>query len=42
MSETPTFNDIISLVVHLVPDLPKPSEIMAVIEDKDRLLWLEG
>ena len=42
MSETPTFDDIISLVVHLVPDLPKPSEIMAVIEDKDRLLWLEG
>jgi len=42
MSEKPTFDDVISLVVHLVPDLPKPSEIMAEIEDKDRLLWLEG
>lgn len=42
VSETPTFEDIISLVVHLVPDLPKPTEIMAEIESKDRLLWLEG
>jgi hypothetical protein len=41
-SGTPTFNDIITIVANLVPDLPKPSEIMAEIQDKDRLLWLEG
>jgi len=39
---SPTFNDVITLVANLVPDLPKPSEIMASIQDKDRLLWLEG
>jgi hypothetical protein len=38
----PTFNDMITLVANLVPDLPKPSEIMATIQDKDRMLWLEG
>ncbi|MHA2462063.1 MAG: hypothetical protein ACXAEJ_12555 [Candidatus Thorarchaeota archaeon] len=41
-SETPSFNDMITLVAQLVPDIPKPSEILAEIQDKDRLLWLEG
>ncbi|MHA1936175.1 MAG: hypothetical protein ACW97A_12935 [Candidatus Thorarchaeota archaeon] len=41
-SETPSFNDMITLVAQLVPDIPKPSEIVAEIQDKDRLLWLEG
>ena len=41
-SDTPTFNDIITLVANLVPDLPKPNEIMAEIKGKDRVLWLEG
>ncbi|MHA2070751.1 MAG: hypothetical protein ACW985_03075 [Candidatus Thorarchaeota archaeon] len=41
-SDTPNFNDLITIVASLVPDLPKPSEIRAVIQDKDRMLWLEG
>ncbi|MHA2379652.1 MAG: hypothetical protein ACXADO_07250 [Candidatus Thorarchaeota archaeon] len=41
-SETPTISDIITLVANLVPDIPKPSEIIAEIHDKDRVLWLEG
>ena len=41
-SETPSFHDIITIVANLVPDLPKPSEIVAEIKDKDRELWLEG
>ncbi|MHA2230857.1 MAG: hypothetical protein ACXABL_16805, partial [Candidatus Thorarchaeota archaeon] len=40
--ETPSFNDMITLVAQLVPDIPKPSEIVAEIQDKDRVLWLEG
>ena len=39
---TPSVNDIITLVAELVPDIPKPSEIMAELENKDRVLWLEG
>ena len=41
-SGVPSFDDIITFVANLVPDLPKPSEIFAEIEDGDRLLWLEG
>ncbi|MFX1482530.1 MAG: hypothetical protein ACFFCP_04995 [Promethearchaeota archaeon] len=41
-SPTPSFDELITLVANLVPDLPKPSEIMAEIQGKDRMLWLEG
>ena len=41
-SDSPTFDNLIRLVTNLVPDLPKPSEITATIQDKDRILWLEG
>jgi hypothetical protein len=41
-SNHPTFEDLITLVANLVPDLPEPSEIMAEIQAKDRTLWLEG
>jgi hypothetical protein len=41
-SSVPSFNDLLTFVANLVPDLPKPSEIFAEIQDKDRLLWLEG
>jgi len=41
-SDAPSFNDIISLVAQLVPDIPKPSEIIFEIEHRDRVLWLEG
>ncbi|MFW9787544.1 MAG: hypothetical protein ACFFE2_10175 [Candidatus Thorarchaeota archaeon] len=41
-SNTPSLNDILTIVANLVPDLPKPSEIFAEVQDKDRLLWLEG
>ncbi|MHA1959443.1 MAG: hypothetical protein ACW99U_04390 [Candidatus Thorarchaeota archaeon] len=41
-SYTPSINDIIALVAEIVPDIPEPNEIMAEIEGKDRLLWLEG
>jgi hypothetical protein len=41
-SNTPSFNEILTIVVNLVPDLPKPQEIMTEIHDKDRILWLEG
>ena len=41
-SDTPSINDIITLVAELVPDIPKPSEIIAELESKDRVLWLEG
>jgi len=41
-SDTPAFHDLLSIVVNLVPDLPKPSEIFAEISDTDRTLWLEG
>ncbi len=42
VSDAPSFYDLITIVVNLVPDLPKPSEIMAEIQDRDRILWLEG
>jgi len=41
-SERPTIDDIITIVANLVPDIPKPSEIIAEIQGPDRLLWLEG
>ena len=41
-SDFPTFHELMSLVVNLVPDLPEPSEIMAEIRAKERVLWLEG
>ena len=41
-SDHPTFDDLITLVANLVPDLPDPSEIMAEIHAKDQVLWLEG
>ncbi len=41
-SDTPSFYDLITIVANLVPDLPKPSEIIAEIQDNNRTLWLEG
>jgi hypothetical protein len=41
-TEVPSFNDTITLVAQLVPDIPKPSEIIFEIEHRDRVLWLEG
>jgi hypothetical protein len=41
-SDTPTFNDLLILTANLVPDLPEPSKIMAEIQGKNRVLWLEG
>jgi hypothetical protein len=41
-SEVPSFTDIITLVAQLVPDIPKPSEIIFEIEYRNRVLWLEG
>ncbi|MCU0853123.1 MAG: hypothetical protein MUC90_07745 [Thermoplasmata archaeon] len=38
----PTHEDILALVAELVPDIPRPSEIVAKIEAGDRTLWLEG
>lgn len=40
--DTPSFHDIITIVAHLVPDIPEPSKIIAEIEGNERLLWLEG
>jgi hypothetical protein len=40
--DTPNFIDLLTLVANLVPDLPEPSKIMAEIQGKDRMLWLEG
>ena len=40
--DSPSVNDLISLVANLVPDLPEPSKIMTEIQGKDRVLWLEG
>jgi hypothetical protein len=34
--------ELIVLLSRLVPDEPKPSEIMYEISDNDRTLWLEG
>ncbi|MHA2424907.1 MAG: hypothetical protein ACXAEF_08975 [Candidatus Thorarchaeota archaeon] len=41
-SDSPSFYDLITIVANLVPDLPKPSEIMAEIQANDLMLWLEG
>lgn len=41
-SDIPSFSDLLAIVVNLVPDLPKPSEIMAEIQGNDQMLWLEG
>jgi len=38
----PTHEDILAIVSELVPDIPRPSEIIAKIEAVDRTLWLEG
>jgi len=38
----PTYEDVLALVAELVPDIPRPSEIIAKIEAGDRTLWLEG
>ena len=40
--DSPTVDDLLAIVANLVPDIPKPSEIMYVIEGKDSVLWLEG
>ena len=41
-SDIPSFYDLLTIVANLVPDLPRPSEIMAEIHDDERTLWLEG
>ena len=41
-SKTPSFNEILTFIVQLVPDIPEPSEIMYEIEHRDSVLWLEG
>ena len=41
-SDKPNFNDVISFVAQLVPDIPEPSKIMYEIKHKDKILWLEG
>ena len=41
-SNLPTHEDILALVAALVPDIPRPSEIIAKIEAGDETLWLEG
>jgi len=41
-SNCPTHEDILALVAELVPDIPRPSEIIAKIEAGNRILWLEG
>lgn len=41
-SNHPTLEEMMTLVAELVPDIPRPSEIFAEIEGKDRTLWLEG
>lgn len=41
-ADRPTHEDILALVAELVPDIPRPSEIIAKIEAVDRTLWLEG
>ena len=41
-SNRPTHEDILALVAEIVPDIPRPSEIVAKIEAGDRTLWLEG
>jgi hypothetical protein len=38
----PSHEDILAIVAELVPDIPRPSEIIAKIEAVDRTLWLEG
>lgn len=41
-SNRPTHEEILALVAELVPDIPRPSEIIAEIQGKGRTLWLEG
>ena len=41
-SNRPTHEDILALVAGLVPDIPRPSEIIAKVEAGDKILWLEG
>jgi hypothetical protein len=41
-SNRPTHEDILALVAGLVPDIPRPSEIIAEVEAGDKTLWLEG
>lgn len=41
-SGLPTHEDILTLAAELVPDIPRPREIIAKIEGRDRTLWLEG
>ncbi len=41
-SNRPTREDILALVAGLVPDIPRPSEIIAKVEAGDKILWLEG
>jgi len=38
----PTYDEILTLVAELVPDILKPSELFAEIKGKDKTLWLEG
>lgn len=41
-SNRPSHEEILALVAELVPDIPRPSDIFAEINGKDRTLWLEG
>lgn len=41
-TDHPTHEDILTLVTELVPDMEQPSEIIATIEARDKVLWLEG
>jgi hypothetical protein len=42
LEEPFSVRELIVLLSRLVPDEPKPSEIMYEISDNDRTLWLEG
>jgi hypothetical protein len=42
LEEPINVRELIVLLSRLVPDEPKPSEIMYEISDDDRTLWLEG
>ena len=41
-SSTPSFNDILTIVANLVSNLPRPSEIFAETQNRNRLLWPEA
>lgn len=41
-TDRPSHEDILTLVAELVPDVGQPSKIIAKIEARDTILWLEG